>query len=141
MAWKVFELVVDGMITLKNKIIDVDNDGYLIFDGKRVGQDLPAISETGLNSYTMDFSKSRYFEYTITTDSQLVSPANQIKGQTGTLVIKNDSIGGWSIIWASDFVFPEGAPSVNQSPNSYNIFRYTVIEQNQILIEYVSDFI
>jgi len=43
MAWKVFDLIVEGAITLKNKILDISNDGTLSFDGKTIptfdGQD------------------------------------------------------------------------------------------------------
>lgn len=141
MAWKVFDLVVDGIITLKNKVIDVDNSGYLTFDGRRVGQDLPAIEETASATYTQDLSDSRYFEYTLDQASQILTPLNQRKGCTGTLVIKQDATGGWDVAWPSDFLFPEGDPVLNYSPNATNVFKYTVISQNKILIEFISDFI
>ncbi len=41
MAWKVFDIIIDGIIEIKSKVINVDNFGYLTFDGKRI-----AIQET-----------------------------------------------------------------------------------------------
>ena len=141
MAWKVFDLIADGIITIKNKVLDVDNDGFLLFDGVRIGLDLPPIIEASLPEYTPNFSKSKYFEYTLNQDSIILSPIGQKKGRSGTIVIRQDSSGSHAVTeWNSDFIFTNGSPALNMNENAYNIFRYTVIENNRILIEFISDF-
>ncbi len=142
MAWKVFDLIANGIITIKNKVLDIDSDGFLLFDGNRVGLDMPPVIEASLPEYTPDFSKSKYFEYTLNQDSIILSPIEQEKGRSGTIVIKQDSSGSHLITqWHSDFVFPEGEPDINIEENAYNVFRYTVVENNKILIEFISDFV
>ena len=36
MAWKVFDLIADGTISLKNKILDIADNGKLTFDGSEI---------------------------------------------------------------------------------------------------------
>ena len=141
MAWKVLDLIVDGVINLKDKVISLDVDSNLVFDNKLVIVDLPVVVDTASVSYVPNLKSSKFFEYTLDRDSLIDNPLNQKQGSTGKIILKQDATGAWATTWGSDFVFPEGTPSLNNSPLSFNVFNYTVIDTNKILIEYVSDFI
>ena len=87
---------------------------------------------------------SNYFEYTITENSS-ISPLNFSKGFRGEIIIKQDEIGGWQVDFDNKYIFPNGIPSLDTTPNRINFFRYTVVDTvfsggiDKILIEYIAD--
>jgi hypothetical protein len=54
MAWKVFDLIADGTISLKNKILDVAQDGKLTFDGNDIPVMLDGIESGDILTINQD---------------------------------------------------------------------------------------
>ena len=100
-----------------------------------------SIEETALATYTPNMASYKDFEYTLTQNTTIVNPTTETKNKTGNLVIKQDATGGWTCVFGTNFIFPSGAPSLNTSANAYNVFKYTVIASDKILMEFVADFI
>ena len=91
------------------------------------------------SNYIPDFDLFYYFEYTANQNITINRPINVQIGQNGFITIIEDTIGGWNIQFDPDYIFANGAPSINLTANATNIFRFTVIKPNKILVEYVSD--
>lgn len=102
---------------------------------------LDPIIETGSATYTPDFSASNYFEYTLNQDADIVVPLNTDLGQRGDIVVRQDAAGTWTPTFGINYIFPSGAPTVNTDANAYNMFKYTVIATDRILLEFVADFV
>lgn len=100
-----------------------------------------ATPETGAATYTPDFDSSNYFEYTLSQNTTLVNPTDTTVGDTGTIVIKEDAVGGWTIAFGANYTFPTGAPAINLTAESTNVFKYTVTASNRILMEFVADYV
>ena len=101
--------------------------------------DVSVYQETGLNSYTPNFI-DRKFKYVINQNVIINNPLNQEIGQEGTITIQQDQIGSWDAIFDTDYIFANGQPDINDMPNAYNVFKYEVIDNNKIYVEYLADF-
>lgn len=95
--------------------------------------------ETGLISYTPDFDLTDFFEYTLTQNTTINNPLNMVKGHKGELIIKQDATGGWTTTFGANWIFPNGAPTLNTLAGKINFIRYTVVDVDKILAEFIAD--
>jgi hypothetical protein len=101
------------------------------------------VNENSLSDYTpiLETNRDGYFEYIINQNSTITNPFNAIQGQKGMIVVRQDSTGGWAVSWGADYIFPGGTiPTINTDPNAWNIFRYTILASDKVLMEFVADF-
>jgi hypothetical protein len=82
-----------------------------------------------------------HFDYTLNQNALIDNVSNAKIGQKGMLVIKENSIGGWTLTWGSNYLFPGGAvPAINTNPDATNVFRFTVLASDKVLVEFIADF-
>ena len=119
-------------LTAANKI----NTAFDVIDELSLSR---VITETGVAAYMPDLDNYNYFEYTVTENYTIHSPVNQMVGRGGTLVIKQDGVGGWIETWGTDWIFPNGDPTLDTTAGRINFFRFMCVDTNKILIEYIAD--
>ena len=68
--------------------------------------------------------------------------SNASSGQTGVIVLNQDSTGGRTFTLGSAFKTPNGGASIAQSTggSTRSILSYTVIDSSNILVNYIGNF-
>lgn len=125
---------------------EIQYDGSYIADVNAPLRRKPLIkAESGLVSYTPDLNLTNHFEYTLTQNAVLNKIVSCTKGQTGTLIIKQDAVGGWTVNfeqYSYEFGYA-GNPTIGLEPNNINVFKYTVLEDGvdpSVFIEFVASY-
>lgn len=130
----------DGSATLPNVTnTEIDAKGAKALITKEYAALPKVIQETALATYTPDLEYNDYFEYTVTQATTIANPTNAVVGKKGILVIKQDTTGGRVTTFDTDWIFPAGAPVLNTLANKINFIRYTVVDTNKILAEFIAD--
>lgn len=128
------------LIDTNTPLGEIQGDGsYITHKNLVLKHKKTIIEETGLTEYTPDLQRSSFFEYTITTDSTILNPTLIKKGDTGKIIIAQDSNGGHTVSFDTDFVFPYGSPNMNTDPLTLSVFEYTAISDSKIFIEFKTD--
>lgn len=88
------------------------------------------------NSITLDLSSSNDFSLTLTGDTTFLYPSNVTVGQSGRIVIRQNSTGGHSVAsWNAAFKFQGGTdPVVSQNSNAITLLDYYVVAASEILV-------
>ena len=74
---------------------------------------------------TPDFSLGNNFVITISGNRTLANPTNVASGQTGTIIIKQDSSGNRTMSYGSAFKFPGGtAPTLSTTSGQTDVLAY-----------------
>lgn len=105
-----------------------------------IGSKVSTLSISG--TFLPDITNYNHFDVTVTGDIAL-GPIGGVEevGQNGMLILQQDAIGGHTITFATPWQFPAGAPVENTTANAFNVFRYTVLSTNNILCEFIADYI
>lgn len=75
---------------------------------------------------TPDFAAGRNFTVTLGGNRALANPSNQVAGQSGVIIIKQDGTGNRTLSWGSAFKFAGGAPTLSTAANSVDSVAYYV---------------
>lgn len=75
---------------------------------------------------TPDFAAGRNFTVTLGGNRALANPSNQVAGQSGVIIIKQDATGSRTLSWGSAFKFAGGAPTLSTAANSVDSVTYYV---------------
>lgn len=138
----ILELYNDGTMTLPDaSIAEVESRGAKALITREYFDTPRVVQETSLASFTPDFTSIKYFKYIMNQATTLNNPLNQAIGQEGTITLQQDATGGRTITFGTDYVVPTGGFAINTTANAYNVFKYTVIDTNKILLEFVADFL
>lgn len=115
-------------------IVSLSADVDLLEIGSKV------YTATASGSWTPDITNYNHFDITVNENITVANPTHSV-GFNGMLVLQQDGSGGHTIDFASNWIFPSGAPVENTSANAFNVFRYTVLSANNILVEFVTDYV
>jgi len=116
-------------------------DGTWIVSYDPTEETLPdVIEDSGKTAYTVDLSTGNYFEITLNANST-IDTLNSNKGRTGTIVVKQASVGN-TMLFEGTFIPPAGnQPELNDEFNAYNVFKYTCVSDKSTVLEFVADFV
>ena len=98
-------------------------------------------TDTTSGSFTPSLSGYNYFNIVVDGDITIENPIDESIGDKGEIILRQDGTGGYTITFDTNWVFPNGAPVVNTDPNAWNVFRYTTLATDTILVEFVADFV
>jgi hypothetical protein len=91
---------------------------------------------------TLDLLTSDSFHVTLTDNTELVldNIADKIGGY-GSIVLIQDSTGGWEVTWPSEFKTPRGA-TITQSTGASTmaLLSYYIVDTDAIIVNYLGDF-
>lgn len=75
-------------------------------------------------------------------DNITIAFSNAAAGQTGVIVLNQDSSGGRTFSLGSAFKTPNGGASISQSTggSTTSILSYTVLSSSNILVNYIGNF-
>ncbi len=95
------------------------------------------IAESGTIDFTPDMLSNDYFDYTLTKDAELAMPMNFKDGNTGTIIIRQDTTGGHVLAFNHNYIFGADTPTVFF--DDISIFDYKVVDA-KIYMEFVASF-
>jgi hypothetical protein len=131
------DLFYNGSAKLATTSTGIDVTGNVDADGYRSPLDAPTVGTTT----TLDFDNQNF---TVTLDQNTTFSASNLSanvGKTGTIVIKQDSTGGYTFTLPSEFKTPNGdAISQITTANSLNAINYFIVDANTIICNYLGDF-
>lgn len=83
---------------------------------------------------TVNLSLGRVFRVTLEGDRALANPTNQIAGQSGLFIFRQDSVGGRTLAFGNQYL-PDGDPVViGSNPNQKTVVPYYVEESGKVHI-------
>lgn len=90
------------------------------------------------SSIPIDFSTGINFSVTIAGNRVLSNPTNPKVGQSGMIAVTQDSTGGRTLSFGSNYKFFDGlAPDLLTTAGAINLLYYVVLSTTQIVITYV----
>lgn len=137
-----FGTATNHSLILKTNNIDralIDNQGNLALGvtSARARFDIVGASAgnittlTDAATVTPDFRSNNYFSLTCTAGvgatRTIANPTNPVPGQSGVIYIIQDSVGGRTVTWGSNYRFPGGtAPTLSTAANANDAISYSV---------------
>ena len=118
--------------------------GYLLKSGGTMTGTLKlkqlAVSASTTNT-TLDFSASNDFKVTLSSDTDFTF-SNAAAGQQGVIYLIQDATGGRVFTLPANAKTPLNGASIAQvtTAGTVSILSYTVLDSNNVLINYVGDF-
>jgi hypothetical protein len=89
---------------------------------------------------TLDMATANNFSMTLTGGSTLANPTNLTAGQSGVIVITQDSTGSRTLAYGNNWKFPGGtAPTLTTAANSVDVIAYYVESSSRITARLVGD--
>lgn len=89
---------------------------------------------------TPDFAAANNFSVTLGGNRTLANPTNLTAGQSGVIVITQDSTGSRTLAYGSYFKFPGGtAPTLTTTANAVDVLAYYVESSTRITARLVAD--
>jgi hypothetical protein len=131
--------LVSGDFLKKDGSVNIDQSFTPLQDDNIVNKkyvDGNPIIEAGQTSFTPDFVSRKYFEYTLSQNANIVNPQTLKIGQKGNISIIENSTGGYDVTWDTNYIFPNGYPTLDTDPNKINLFEYTVVSSDKIYVEF-----
>lgn len=95
------------------------------------------VATSGTGTYTPDLNAGRVFQRTMTGNTTLANPTNQVAGQSGIIYMIQDGAGGRTLSFGSDWKPIGGDPSIDDSANAVNVFSYYVRSSGSITLSYL----
>ena len=87
----------------------------------------------GTSNIVLNFSNSNIFDITLANSCNLDLPSNVVKGQAGTLIIKQDGTGSRTLSYSGAWEFPSGtAPTLTTTASAEDRIDYVVVAANAI---------
>ena len=102
----------------------------------------PEAITTQYSQTPIDFLESDSFHITMTRNTELVlSNVGDKIGGYGSIVLIQDSTGGWEVTWPSEFKTPRGA-TIAQSTGASTmaLLSYYIVAADTIIVNYLGDF-
>jgi hypothetical protein len=95
------------------------------------------VTSSGTGSHAFDFNAGRVFQRTLTGNSTLANPTNQVAGQSGMIYIIQDATGGRTLAFGADWKPMAGAGGISTTANAVNVFGYYVRASGSITLTYL----
>jgi hypothetical protein len=89
------------------------------------------VSVNYANAINLD--NGRNFTGTLTANINIPNPTNQKAGQSGMIIIRQDSVGGRTVTWSPNWRFSGGISSLTSAPNSIDVVSYFVESSGTVL--------
>ena len=89
---------------------------------------------------TPDFQAGRTFSVTLGGNRTLANPTNQVAGQTGVIIVKQDATGSRTLSFGSNWSFSNEIPALTSDANSVDAIGYYVESAGTILCSFTRDF-
>ncbi len=96
------------------------------------------INEVNQAVFTPAEGSNDFFDYGFTQDALIDTMIGLNAGDTGTIVVRQDTVGGWLATWAAEYIFPSGLPVLGVNPFDVDIFDYYVLSPIHVVVEFVS---
>ena len=111
--------------------------GTITAKAATAGQPVALVSSA---SITPDFSNGNNFTLTLGVNTVLNNPTSPTPGQSGAIVITQDSSGSRTMSFGSYYKFAGGvAPSLTTTPNAVDVLAFYVESNNRITAKLISD--
>jgi hypothetical protein len=123
-AYSDTDLVIKGTGNEANEIKSVVSDGTAGLSGTQV----------------LDLGTHNYHNIVIDGDI-IIDSSNLVVGNKGTIVLQQDGTGGHTFTFDTEYVFPNGAPSIDPTANAWHLFEYTVMSGSVIHVLFVSSWV
>jgi len=95
---------------------------------------------TGAGGFSIDWNNSNNYQFNLTGTTTLNNPTNQVAGQHGVIRIVQDSTGGRTLAFGSNWKFPGGtAPTISTAANAQDLLAYYVAASGTILAQLITD--
>ena len=92
----------------------------------------PVVS-SGSGAWEIDLAEGRVFKRTLTDNLTLSNPVNQVPGQSGMIILKQDGTGGHTISYGSDWTTPPVA-EISPEANVTTLLSYYVDSVGEIYL-------
>ena len=90
---------------------------------------------TDATNISIDMDDNNNFTVEITANRTLSNPSNVVEGQTGFIEVHQDSSGGHTLSYDTNYRFVGGtAPTVNSDPDAVSILAYAAMADEKIMI-------
>lgn len=94
------------------------------------------VTETGMATYTPDFSRTVLHEYIITQATTVTNPINALKGKTGTMLIAQGAT-AYAITLGTIYQL---VGTLTEVANETTMLRYTVVSETKTTLEVVTTY-
>lgn len=95
------------------------------------------VTSSGSGSFTLDLNSGRVFQRTLTGASTMANPTNQVAGQGGIIYILQDSIGGRTLNYGTNWKIIGGTSGITTTASAVNVFSYYVRSVGNISLSYL----
>lgn len=95
------------------------------------------VATSGSGSYSINLKAGRVFQRTMTGNTTVANPTNQVPGQTGILYFIQDGSGGRSLSFGNNWKIIGVPPTIATGANKVNVFSYYVREAGSISVIYL----
>lgn len=119
-----------------NANIYAGTSNKLVAAGQIYTANAPVVT-SGSGSFALNLNAGRVFQRTLTGNSTLANPTNQVAGQSGVIYIIQDATGGRTLSLGANFKPIGGAPGINTGANKVNVFSYLVRSATNISLSYL----
>ena len=110
----------------------IASDGVVIIKNSSVGE---INTLTSASTITPDFAASNNFAVTLGTNATLASPSNVTAGQSGVIVVTQDSTGSRTLAYNSIYKFAGGtAPTLTTTASAVDVLAYYVESSTRITV-------
>ena len=107
-------------------------------DDPRLNPSISSLADS--STITPNFSINDNFIVTLSGNRTLANPTNMTVGQSGVIIIIQDSVGGRTLTFGSYYKFSGGVvPTLTTSGNAVDMLRYIVRSSSFIICEFISD--
>ena len=88
-----------------------------------------------------DFAKGNFFDVTLAGNRTLGAPQNTRAGQSGLILIRQDSTGSRTLAFHEAWKFQSGtAPDISEVANSLNCLSFLVITSTLVMATFIADY-
>lgn len=98
------------------------------------------VALTDATNVAVDFNAGRNFTLTLGGNRTLSNPTNQVAGQCGILIVKQDATGGRTLSYANNWKFSSGAPTLSTGANAIDVIAYYVEASGTIISTFSENF-
>ena len=104
-----------------------------VLDGASIYTGNAPVTSSGSGVWEPDFSTARNFTRVLNGDSTVANPTNQVPGQSGLIILKQDATGGRTVSFGTNWKLPSGEVGIAAAPASISVLSYFVSESGEVL--------
>jgi hypothetical protein len=127
-----------GTVTAFAKTLLDDSDAASVLSTLGIPQ--ASVSLTDATTITPNFTSGRNFHVTLGGNRTLANPTNQVAGQAGRILIKQDATGSRTLAYGSHWLFPGGDPTLSTAANAVDMLCYDVQASGEIYATLIKAF-